>query len=307
MSKYTGSLTELVCHIEHLKKEKEALILVHNYQPLEMHSVADIIGDSLQLAQEAAKTEAKIILLAGVRFMAETAKLLNPGVKVLLSHPNAGCPMADMITAEQLRTFKADFPGAEVVCYVNSTIEVKAESDICCTSSNALKVVNSIPAGKKILFVPDQNLGTYVSEQSGREIIVWKGFCSVHHVNITVEDVQRVRRDYPGYTLLVHPECIPAVVHMADLVASTKGMADFVATHDKIILGTEIGLTEQMKARYPEKRIVPLSERAVFKNMKKSSLPLLLEVLDQEANEITIEKKIAERAMKALEKMLAVS
>ena len=307
MNRNTGSITELVCRIEHLKKEKEALILVHNYQPLEMHSVADIIGDSLQLAQEAAKTEAKIILLAGVRFMAETAKLLNPGAKVLLSHPNAGCPMADMITAAQLRAFKVDYPDAEVVCYVNSTIEVKAESDICCTSSNALKVVNSIPAGKKILFVPDQNLGSYAAEQSGREIVVWKGFCSVHHVNITVEDVQRVRREYPDYTLIVHPECIPDVVHLADMVASTKGMADFVANHDKIILGTEIGLTEQMRSRYPEKKIIPLSERAVCKNMKKSSLPLLLEVLEQEANEITIEKHIAERAMKALQRMLAVS
>jgi quinolinate synthase len=239
--------------------------------------------------------------------MAETAKLLNPQAKVLLSHPNAGCPMADMITAEQLRNFKAEFPGSEVVCYVNSSIEVKAESDICCTSSNALKVVKSIPPDKKILFVPDQNLGTYAAEQSGREIIVWKGFCSVHHINISVDDVKRVRKEYPDYTLMVHPECIPEVVHLADKVASTKGMADFVSENDKVILGTEIGLTEQLRSRYPEKKIVPLSDKAICKNMKKSSLPLLLEVIIQEANEITIEKDIADRAMRALERMLEVS
>ncbi|MBW6515810.1 MAG: quinolinate synthase NadA [Candidatus Cloacimonetes bacterium] len=304
---FNKSITELICQIENLKKKKNVLILVHNYQPLEIHSVADITGDSLQLAQEAAMTDAKIIVLAGVKFMAETAKLLNPKAKVLLSHPNAGCPMADMITAEQLRDFKAEFPGSEVVCYVNSSIEVKAESDICCTSSNALKVVKSIPPDKKILFVPDQNLGSYVAEQSGREIIVWKGFCSVHHVNITVQDVERVRREYPDYTLMVHPECIPEVVRLADIVASTKGMADFVAKNDKVILGTEIGLTEQLRSRYPAKKIHPLSEKAICKNMKKSSLPLLLEVIDKEANEITIEKQVADRAMQALKRMLEVS
>ena len=303
----SGSITELICKIEHLKKEKNALILVHNYQPLEIHSVADITGDSLQLAQEAAKTDARIIVLAGVRFMAETAKLLNPQAKVLLSHPHAGCPMADMITAEQLRNFKAEFPGSIVICYVNSTIDVKAESDICCTSSNALKVVNSIPRDKKILFVPDQNLGSYVAEQSCREIIVWKGFCSVHHVNITIEDVEKARLEYPDYTLIVHPECMPSVVHLADMVASTKGMADFVAENDKVILGTEVGLTEQLKSRYPEKKMVPLSERAICKNMKKSSLALLLDVINRESNEITIAKQVAERAMQALERMLAIS
>jgi quinolinate synthase len=307
MSEVHKSFTEIVCRINHLKKEKNALILVHNYQPLEIHTVADITGDSLQLAQEAAKTDARIIVMAGVRFMAETAKILNRKSKVLLSHPNAGCPMADMITAEQLRKFKSDFPGAVVVCYVNSSVEVKAESDICCTSSNALKVVKSIPAEKKILFVPDQNLGSYAAKKSGREIIVWQGFCSVHHVNITVDDVRRARENYPGYTLIVHPECIPEVVDLADMVASTKGMADFVAENDRIILGTEVGLTEQLQNRYPEKRIVPLSERAICRNMKKSSLPLLLEVIQQEKNEITIAPEIADRALSAVKRMLEVT
>ena len=300
-------ITELVCRIERLKKEKNALILVHNYQPLDIHSVADITGDSLELAREATKAEADIIVLAGVRFMAETAKLLNPKAKVLLSHPEAGCPMADMITGDQLRQFKADFPGSEVVCYVNSSVEVKAESDICCTSSNALKIVNSLPQERRILFVPDQNLGTYVAEQSGREIIVWKGFCSVHHVNISVDDVLRVRREYPDYTLMVHPECLPEVFHMADIVSSTKGMADFITRNDRVILGTEVGLYEQLKFRYPHKKIVPLSERAICKNMKKSSLPLLLDVLINESNEIKIDKNIAANAFRSLQRMLDLS
>lgn len=306
MIEHNKAFTETVCRIEQLKKEKNALFLVHNYQPLEIHSVADITGDSLQLAQEAAETDAKIIVLAGVRFMAETAKLLNPNAKVLLSHPEAGCPMADMITAEQLRQFKKDFPDSEVVCYVNSTVEVKAESDICCTSSSVIKVVNSIPKEKRILFVPDQNLGSYAAELTGREIVVWKGFCSVHHANITPADVERVRKEYPGYTLIVHPECTPEVVHLADKVASTKGMADFVAGHDKVILGTEVGLTDQLKSKYPEKSIVPLSVNAVCRNMKKSTLPLLLDVIENESNEITVPADIAERALKALERMLAV-
>ncbi len=300
------SFTELVCRIEHLKKEKNALILVHNYQPIEIHSVADITGDSLQLAQEAAETDAEIIVVAGVRFMGETAKLLNPGAKVLLSHPNAGCPMADMINGSQLRKFKADFPGSEVVCYVNSSVEVKAESDICCTSSNALKIVNSIPQDKTILFVPDQNLGSYAARQTGREIVAWQGYCNVHHVFITVEDVKRVRREYPGYTLMVHPECIPEVVELADIVASTKGMADFVADNDRVILGTEVGLCEQLKNRFPGKKLLPLSERAVCRNMKKNTLPLLRDVVLRESNEINIEPQIAEKALKSLERMLQV-
>ncbi len=300
-------LTELICKIEHLKEEKEALILVHNYQPLEIHSVADIAGDSLELAKEATKADARIIVLAGVRFMAETAKLLNPRAKVLLSHPGAGCPMADMISAEQLHRFRGEYPGSEVVCYVNSSVEVKAGSDICCTSSNALKVVNSIPSDKQILFVPDQNLGTYAAEQSGRDIVVWKGFCSVHHARISVADVERARRDYPDYTLIVHPECHPDVFHQADMVASTKGMADFVAENDRVVLGTEVGMTEQLRSKYPEKKIVPLSRDAICRNMKKSNLPLLLEVLQNESNEITIDQQIADRALRSLERMLAVS
>ncbi len=298
--------SQLLSEIKRLKQEKNAVILVHNYQELEVQDAADFLGDSLQLAQEAAKTSAAMILLCGVQFMAETAKLLNPNSKVFLAHKDAGCPMANMITGEQLIEFKKDFPNSAVVCYVNSTVEVKAESYICCTSSNAVKIVKSLPADQKILFVPDQNLGTYTAEQSGREVIVWKGFCNVHHQKITVEDVKIAREKYPDYTLIVHPECKPEVFHQADLVTSTKGMADFVANNDKIILGTEIGLYQQLKRKYPEKKIVPLSEKAVCVNMKKTTLSDVYNVLKNEVNEIIIDKDISERAMLSLTRMLSV-
>lgn len=300
------SLTELICKIKRLKKEKDALILAHNYQPLEIHTVADITGDSLQLAEEAAAAGAKMIVMCGVQFMGETVKLLNPSAKVLLSHPDAGCPMANMITGEQLRRFKAEHPNNTVVCYVNSTVDVKAESDICCTSSNAVRVLNSIPEDKTILFVPDQNLGSYAAEKSGRKVVVWQGYCSVHHHNITVDDVKTARIKYPEHTIVVHPECSPEVVKLADFAASTKGMADYVVEHDKVILGTEVGLYELMKSRYPEKDIHPLSTRAICRNMKKSNLELLAATLEKEANEIIIDKEIAERALTPIARMLEI-
>ncbi|HHE38544.1 MAG TPA: quinolinate synthase NadA, partial [Candidatus Cloacimonetes bacterium] len=269
--------------------------------------VADIIGDSLQLSQEAAKVDAEIIVFCGVKFMAETAKLLKPEAKVLLSVEDAGCPMADMINAEQLREFKSQYQNPIVICYVNSSVEVKAESDICCTSSNAVKIVKSIPNEQTILFVPDQNLGTYAAQQTGRNIIVWKGFCNIHHINIKVEDVDEIRKKYPGYTLLVHPECIPEVFKQADVVASTKGMADFTGDNDNVIIGTEIGLFEQLKAKYPEKNIVPLSEKAICKNMKKTTLKDVLKTLETERNEISIEKEIAAKAVDSINRMLELS
>ncbi|MCB5230553.1 MAG: quinolinate synthase NadA [Candidatus Cloacimonas sp.] len=299
------AITEIICKIERLKKEKDALILAHNYQPLEIHSVADLTGDSLQLAEQAAQAGAKMIVMCGVKFMGETVKLLNPDAKVLLSHQNAGCPMADMITGEQLREFKAQYPNNAVVCYVNSTVEVKAESDICCTSSNAVRVLQSIPEDKTILFVPDQNLGSYAAEKSNRKVVTWQGYCSIHQI-ITVEDVKIAREKYPDYTIVVHPECTPDVVKLADLAASTKGMADYVEQNDKVILGTEVGLYELMKSRFPEKKVLPLSEKAICPDMKRSSLPLLLEVLETESNEIIIDKDIAERALKPIAKMLEI-
>ena len=290
-----------------LKKEKNAIILAHNYQVTDVQEVADFTGDSLQLAREASKVEADIILFCGVKFMAETAKLLNPQTKVLLSNPNAGCPMADMINAEQLRQFKSKYDNPIVVCYVNSSVEVKAESDITCTSGNAIKIINSIPKDKTILFVPDQNLGTYAAEKTKRNVVVWKGFCNVHHINITVEDVKRVRAAYPNHTLLVHPECQPDVFRMADIVASTKGMEDFVKEHDNVILGTEIGLYHKLKKMYPEKNLVPLSEKSVCINMKKTSLQDVFDTLKNEKNEIVIDEEIADRAKLSIQRMLELS
>ena len=301
------SEVNLIKKILKLKEEKNAIILAHNYQIMDVQRVADFTGDSLQLAREAAKIDANLIVFCGVKFMAETAKLLNKNTKVLLSNKNAGCPMADMINAKQLRNFKSEYKNPYVVCYVNSSVEVKAESDITCTSGNAIKVINSIPSDKTILFVPDQNLGTYSAQQTGRNIIVWKGFCNVHHHNITLEDVKRVRKEYPDYTLLVHPECKPEVFKQADFVASTKGMADFAAKNDKVIIGTEIGLYYQLKDKYPDKKMIPLSNKSICVNMKKTTLEDVYNTLLNENNEITIDENVADNAKKSILKMLEVS
>ena len=297
----------LIEKINQLKKQKNAIILAHNYQLMEVQNVADFVGDSLQLAREAAQVETELIVFCGVRFMAETAKLLNPKAKVLLSVDNAGCPMADMITGEQLQKFKTNFINPTVICYVNSTVEVKAESDICCTSGNAIKIVQSIPEHKKILFVPDQNLGTYAARKTKRDITVWQGFCNVHHANMTLEDVKKIKQLYPDYTLMVHPECKPEVFEQADFVASTKGMADFVKENDNVIVGTEIGLYHQLKSLYPDKKIVPLSERAICYNMKKTTLSDVEKTLRMERNEIFIEPEIAKKAVQSIDKMLELS
>ncbi len=290
--------------IQRLKREKNAVILAHNYQILEVQDIADFTGDSLALAQEATRVDADIIVFAGVRFMAETAKLLNPKAKVLLTHKEAGCPMADMITGEQVVEFKKQHPNSVTVCYVNSTVEVKAESDLCVTSSNAVKIVNSIPEDKTILFVPDQNLGTYAADKTGREIIVWDGYCNVHHQMIRIEDIEKARKKHPDHTILVHPECKPEVFRSADVVASTQGMQDYAAEHDNLIVGTEIGLVRKLQQLYPEKSILPLSERATCINMKKTSLREVLLTLLEETGEITIDETIAKKALKSIDAML---
>jgi len=290
-----------------LKKQKKAIILAHNYQTLDVQKVADFVGDSLQLSQEAAKVEGEIIVFCGVRFMAETAKLLKPEAKVLLSSEKAGCPMANMITGKQLIEFKKKYKNPYVVCYVNSTVDVKAESDICCTSGNAISIINSISLEKTILFVPDQNLGTFAAQKTGRNITVWDGYCNVHHLFISLEDVLSIKKKYPDYTLLVHPECKPEVFNQADLVCSTKGIADYVEEHDKIIIGTEIGLYYQLKAKYPKKKLVPLSEKAVCVNMKKTTLNDVYLTLKNERNEIILDKIIMKKAVKSIDRMLELS
>jgi quinolinate synthase len=297
-------IKELQDQILKLKQEQNAVILAHNYQAIEIQQIADYSGDSLQLSLLASQIDAPIIVFCGVKFMAETAAILNPASKVLLPVPEAGCPMADMITAEQLREFKSQHPGAIVVCYVNSTVEVKAESDICCTSSNAVKVLQSIPADREILFVPDQNLGTWAAKQASRKVTVWQGYCPVHHWGMSVSQVEALRRTHPDFTLLAHPECQQEVSSLADIVMSTGGMMDYAKTHDKLIIATEQGLVDLLISTYPEKQIIPLSRTAICQNMKKTNLSHVLDALKSHQHEITVEAGIAERAIACLNRML---
>lgn len=290
-----------------LKKEKGALILAHNYQAVEIQEIADFTGDSLQLSLQAKEAKSDLIVFCGVRFMAETAAILNPDARVLLPVEDAGCPMADMITAEQLRAFKSEHPSAVVMCYVNSTAEVKAESDICCTSSNAVRIMQSIPQDTEILFVPDQNLGTWAASQTARKVTVWHGYCSVHHWSFSVEDVDNMRKEHPGYTVLAHPECRWEVLQKADLVMSTSGMMKYAEEHDRLIIGTETGLIDLLNAKYPQKNILPLNRNAVCVNMKKTELHHVLEALQQNRYEVKVDGDIAKKAIHCLEQMLTLS
>ncbi|MCB5229633.1 MAG: quinolinate synthase NadA [Candidatus Cloacimonetes bacterium] len=294
----------IIDEIKTLCQEKNAIILAHNYQPTEIIVLADILGDSLQLSIEAARSEAEIIVFCGVRFMAETAAILNTKAKVLLPAETAGCPMADMITAEQLREYRRQHPDTVVVCYVNSTAEVKAESDICCTSSNAVKVLLSIPEDKRILFVPDQNLGRWAGRQAGREVELWNGYCPVHHWGFTSLQVKNLRKKYPEHRLLAHPECDEDIVDNADAVMSTSGMVAEAETHDKLIIATEKGLTDYLSKLHPEKSIIPLSPRAICRNMKKTTLHNVLDALRYEQHHITVEPEIAAGAKKSLQRMM---
>lgn len=300
-------MNDIIKQIKKLKQEKNALILAHNYQDIQIQDVADHRGDSLQLSILANESKAEIIVFCGVKFMAETAAMLNPSAKVLLPVLEAGCPMADMITGEQLREFKAAHPGAVVICYVNSSAEVKAESDICCTSSNAVKIVRSVPKNQPILFVPDQNLGSWAAKQSGREIITWNGYCPVHHWQFTPATVDKMRKQYPDHVLLAHPECTPAVVEKADLVMSTSGMMKYTAEHDKVIIATEHAMVKYLQHLHPQKSILPLAENAICVNMLKTSIHDLLRSLQKEEYQITVPPEIAVKAVRCLDRMLELS
>lgn len=300
-------MQEIIKQIKELKEKKNALILAHNYQAIEIQEVADYRGDSLQLAMLSRDLKSPMIAFCGVKFMAETAAILNPKSRMLLPVLDAGCPMADMISAEQLREFKAQYPGSPVVCYVNSTVEVKAESDICCTSSNAVKVLQSLPADKEILFVPDRNLGSWAAAQSGRKVIPWNGYCPTHQWGFGVQDITNMRTKYPEYTLLAHPECDPAIVSLADEVMSTGGMMKYVAEHDRVIIATENGMTDYLKHIYPHKKILSLSPKAVCQNMKKTGIRDLLRALQEETHHIVVEEDIAAKARLSIDRMLALS
>jgi len=294
--------------INKLKKEKNAVILAHCYQPVEIDLVADYVGDSLYLSQIAAKTDAEIIIFAGVYFMAQTAKILSPNKKVLLPQVEAGCRMADMIDHKQLLEFKAKYPNIPVVCYVNSTAEVKSECDLCVTSSNAVKVVKSLNADK-ILFVPDTYLGKWVEKQLGNiEIITYPGFCPTH-LQIRPDDIEKARKEHPHALVLAHPECHMKVSEMADYVGSTTGIMKFAAQSDNksFIIATEQGVVDRLKRDYPNKEFIPVKNNIVCPNMKMTSLDDILNVLENETNEIFVDEKIAQKAVKCIDAMLEAS
>lgn len=293
--------------INNLKKQKNAVILAHCYQPVEVDAVADYVGDSLFLSRVAAKTDAEIIVFAGVYFMAQTAKLLSPEKKVLLPQIEAGCRMSDMLSLSQLREFKKQYSGLPLVCYVNSTAEVKAECDICCTSSNAQKIVKSLNADK-VAFVPDTYLGKWVEKQLGNvEVVTYPGFCPTH-LQIRPSDIENARKKHPDAIVLVHPECHTSVSEIADYVGSTAGIMDYVKKSEKhsFIIGTEEGVIDRLKRDCPEKEIIPVKEDIICPNMKMTSLTDILNVLENETNEITVDEQIASKAVKCLDAMLGV-
>lgn len=298
---------DLTSFINSKKKEHRAVILAHYYQLPEIQDIADYVGDSLQLARQAAETDAEVIVFCGVKFMAESARILSPHKTVLLPVLSAGCPMADMVDAKGLRELKACHPQAAVVCYVNSSAEVKAESDICCTSSNAVAVVNSIPEDKEIIFVPDRNLGRYVQSQTGRNMIFWEGFCPVHDV-LTFKEVQELKQNYPQAVVLVHPECPPEVTELADAVRSTAGILKYVkeSQAQEFIIGTEEGFMYTLSKACPDKTFYLARTEFVCRDMKYVTLETLADALDKMRYEIDIEEETRIQAYKALHRMLAL-
>ena len=298
----------LASEILALKNQLNAVILAHNYQPGEVQDIAGFVGDSLGLSIAAKKTNAKLIIFCGVHFMAETAAILCPDKIVLMPEENAGCPMADMITAVKLKKLKAEHPRAKVVCYVNTSAEVKAESDICCTSANAVKVVNSIKDTDEIIFVPDKYLGMYTaSKVQGKKFIFFEGFCPTH-MKITPQQILKLKEEHPLAKVIVHPECRPDVIAVADEVLSTEGMADFakITGAKEIIVGTEVGMLHRLKKENPEKIFYPASPLAVCPNMKLTTLEKVLWSLEDLKTEIKVSKEIADRARLAIEKMIEI-
>jgi quinolinate synthase len=298
------ALTE---RIRQRKSEINAVILGHNYQRVEVQDVSDFLGDSLALSQEASDTDADVIVFCGVHFMAETAKILSPSKTVLMPDLRAGCPMADFVTGEALRKLKAQHPGAAVVAYVNSTAEVKAESDLCCTSANAVEVVESVPEDRTILFVPDRNLARHVINQTGRDnIIPWDGYCYVHD-DMVMEELDQAKKDHPNALVVIHPEARQELLDRADHVTSTSGMVKMAEEHDALIFGTEKGLVDKMQERYPEKTMIPLSGAAICGNMKLNDLPKLAWSLDHMKYEVTMDEDVRSRAEASLRRMLEIS
>lgn len=300
------SNTELRVQIAQLKKQHNAIILSHFYQRPEIQDVADYVGDSFGLSQQAAQTDADVIVFCGVRFMAEGAYILSPDKTVLLPEPEAGCPMADMADADGLRILKAQHPDAAVVSYVNTTAAVKAESDVCCTSANVLKVINSVPQDK-VIFTPDRNMGRFIAAKTEKEVILWEGYCHTHN-RLTAEDILKAKQDHPNALVMVHPECNPSVTELADYVMGTTGMLKLAGTKDveTFIVGTEMGLEHALKKEAPDKKFVFPSKKLVCANMKLNTLEKVANSLKTVTPKITVPEDIAAKARLALERMLAV-
>ncbi len=300
---------EIQDRIQKLKKERNAVILAHNYQLPEVQDIADYVGDSLGLSMQAAQTKADVIVFCGVHFMAETAKILSPEKTVLLPDLKAGCPMADMIDPEGLKALQAKHPGAVTVCYVNTTAAVKALCDYCCTSGNALAMARHLlKTGRDIIFVPDRYLAGYISDQLGHPFIVWPGFCPTH-ARILPEDIQKAKKDHPDAKVLVHPECPPALTALADCVASTEKMCKFVSDDPagEFIIGTELGIIHRMQKENPQKIFYPASGRAVCPNMKRITLEKILWSLQDMAHPVLVPEDTMNRARGAIERMLEIA
>jgi quinolinate synthase len=298
----------LVEKIGRLRRERNAVILAHSYQRPEIQDIADFTGDSLGLSQQAAATKADVIVFCGVHFMAETAAMICPNKTVLIPDEHAGCPMANMAAVRQLREKKIQYPGAVVVTYVNSTAQIKAESDYCCTSSNAVNVVRAIPAEKKILFLPDVSLGAWVAKQTGRELVLWDGYCPTHH-RILARDIREKKAAHPGAKVVVHPECLEGVIALADMVASTTGIIKWCkeSSENEFIIGTEIGILHRLAKECPGKTFYPASELADCPNMKLITLEKVLWSLEDMVYRVTVPEDVAHKALTSINRMLAIA
>ncbi len=292
--------------IRKLAKEKNAIILAHNYQLPEIQDVADLAGDSLELSIKASKTDADIIVFCGVHFMAETAAIVCPDKKCILPVKSAGCPMADMITPEELRAEKEKMPGVPVVTYVNSSAAVKAESDICCTSANAVQVVQSL-SSDEVLMTPDRNLAMWVKKHTDKKIHFWPGHCPIHD-NLTAKNVEEARAIHPDAVVMAHPECPPEVLDAADVIRSTSGMLQFAkeSEHSEFIVATEVGLLYPLQKQNPGKKFYPASAEMICQDMKKTTLEDVLRSLEEEGHVVTVPEDIRVKALNAVERMMAV-
>ena len=302
-----SNLRQLTERIAELKKELKAVIIAHNYQRSEVQDIATFVGDSLELSRQCTEVDAETIVFCGVRFMAETAAILNPDRTVLLSEGSAGCPLADMINIDELREWKQRYPEASVVCYINSSAEIKAESDICCTSANGVEIVDSVPSND-IIFVPDQNLGHYISTQTKKKLILYPGFCYVHH-RLKPEQVRLAKKLHPDAQLLVHPECRAEVIALADAALSTSQMLRYAksSSHHSFIISTEEGLLHRLRLENPDKSFYLISNSQICTDMKKTTLEVMAQTMELRQNVVTVPEAIRIKAKQAVDRMLTIS